>query len=114
MTLVIPMVRRYSDVQFEFFTVDGLESERGAVIIRDGEMMLEVECPGDRPYSIRGTVTRNFFVGQHQDRPDDVRVEAKWIRFDDIYIGTWIQEGTDYLFKFRLPSDPTEKSGMLP
>jgi hypothetical protein len=98
------MVQRHSGVQFEFFSAHGLESQRGAVIIREGEMVLEVECPDDRPYSIRGTVNREYFVGKHQDRPDDVPVEAKWIRLDDIYVGTWIEEGTDYLFTFRLPA----------
>jgi hypothetical protein len=106
-TWEISMVQRYSDVQFEFFGADGLESQRGVVIIRDGEMALEIECPDDRPYSIVGAVRNGFFVGQHRDLPDDVPVEAKWIRLDDIYIGTWVEDGQDYLFKFRLPADPT-------
>jgi hypothetical protein len=100
------MFRRYSDVQFEFLSaVDGLESERGVVIVRDGEMVLEVECPGDRPYSIRGTLSHDFFAGWHEDRTGDVAVVAKWIRLDNIYIGTWTEAGKDYLFKFRLPPD---------
>jgi hypothetical protein len=75
------------------------------VIVRDGEMVLEVECPGERCYSIRGRLIRDFFVGRHEDRLGDTPVDAKWIRLDDTYIGTWIEGGKDYLFKFQLPPD---------
>jgi hypothetical protein len=97
-------MERYTDVQFEFLSaLEGLELERGVVIVRDGEMVLEVECPGDRRYSIRGTLRRDFFVGRHEDQLGDTPVDAKWIRLDDIYIGTWIEGGNDYMFRFHLP-----------
>lgn len=73
-------------------------------------MVLEVECPGERPYTIPGKSVRNFFHGHHKGMPDDERVEAKWIRLDEIYIGTWLEQGIEYLFTFSLP-DTGQTSG---
>ena len=97
------MANTSNDVLFEFFGADGLEQARGKVIWRDGEMALEVDCPGDRPYSIRGIPHRDFLRGRHQDQPNDVAVEAKWVCLDDLYIGIWIEDRREYLFRFRLP-----------
>jgi hypothetical protein len=70
-------------------------------------MVLEVECPGkERPYTIRGKAVRHYFQGRHEGLPDDVPVQAKWIRLDDIFIGTWVEAGRDYLFTFRIPDTP--------
>ena len=98
------MVQRWTDVQFEFVSLAGdTYAYSGTVIARDEEMVLELECPGERPYLICGQAIGEFFRGAHQGLPDDVPVTAKWIRLDDIYIGMWIEEGIDYVFIFRLP-----------
>ena len=97
-------MQRHDNVRFEFLGGDdALVALRGTVIVRDDEMVLEVECRDDRPYSIRGTPRRGFFIGRHEGLPGDVAVEAKWTRLDDIFIGTWVEGGMDYVFKFRLP-----------
>ena len=102
------MAQRYTDVQFEVVSLGGVPwSYRGTVIVRDGEMLLEVEVPDERPYVIRGKASGDFFQGRHEGLPDDPPVQAKWIRLDDIYIGTWLEEGIDYLFKFSLPTEAT-------
>jgi hypothetical protein len=96
--------QRYDNVLFEFLSgADKPIASRGMVIIRESEMVLEIECPGDRPYLIKGKQKQDYYSGEHEGSPDDVSVEAKWTRLDDIFIGTWIEEGIDYLFKFRLP-----------
>ena len=94
----------YVDVEFEFLSAKKDLTELGIVIQRDDEMVLEVECNGDPedPYLICGKAERGFFHGRHKGKlPDDVTVEAKWTRLDDIYIGIWIEDGVDYFFKFR-------------
>jgi hypothetical protein len=96
---------RYVDVEFEFLCPEQDLTERGIVILRDGEMVLEVECNGDPidPYLICGKAERGFFQGRHKGKiPEDVTVDAKWTRLDDIYIGIWTEDGEDYFFKFRL------------
>ena len=33
----------------------------------------------------------------------NVPARAKWILLDGLYIGIWIEQGKEYLFKIRLP-----------
>lgn len=102
--------QRYDDVLFQFLSAgDELGLSRGTVIVRDHEMVLEVECPDDRPYLIRGEPRQGFWAGGHQGLPDDVPIQAKWTRLDDIFIGTWLEEGIDYVFTFHLPQDTEAK-----
>jgi hypothetical protein len=96
-------MKRYDAVDFEFVCADDTSSiQRGVVIVRDTEMVLEVECPGDRPYLIRGKAHDGYYAGVHEGLPEDVPVSAKWTRLDDIWIGTWLEDGFDYLFTFRI------------
>jgi hypothetical protein len=104
--LVCHMPQRWPKVQFEFVSLAGdVDASSGTVLVRDGEMVLEVECPGDRPYVIRGKAIDGLYRGIHQGQPGDVPVAAKWIRLDDIYIGTWREAGIEFLFTFRLPEE---------
>jgi hypothetical protein len=64
-------------------------------------MLLEVELPGDKLYVSRGQARESFFEGVHEGLPGDVPVLAKWTRLDDIWIGTWLEGGIDYLFTFQ-------------
>lgn len=95
---------RHDNVQFEFLSAgDEPVASRGTVIVRQDEMVLEVEDPDERPYLIKGKRRQGFWAGRHEGLPGDVPVEAKWTRLDDIFIGTWLQKGIDYVFMFRLP-----------
>ena len=99
---------KFNDVEFEFLSLAKdvtVGPSRGAVILRDREMMLEIEYHGERPYNIRGNATGNFFSGRHEGIPGHIQVNAKWTRLDDIYIGTWVEEGREFVFKFRLPEE---------
>jgi hypothetical protein len=96
-------MKRYPTVSFEFVSADDASSiQRGVVIVRDMEMVLEIECPGDRPYLIRGKACEGFYEGVHEGLAGDIPVHAKWTRLDDLWIGTWLEDGFDYLFTFRL------------
>src|SRR4051794_33030206 len=99
---------RYKNVSFELLGAGDSEAVhralRGTVIVRDGEMVLEVELPGDRPYLIKGKECDGFYAGAHDGHKDDVPVYARWTRLDNIWIGMWVEEGYDYLFSFELPS----------
>lgn len=96
--------QRYDNVLFDFLSAgDEPSALRGTVIVREQEMFLEVEYPDDRPYSIRGKAQQGFWAGVHEGLSDDASVQAKWTRLDDIFIGTWLEDGIDYVFTFRLP-----------
>ena len=84
----VESVQRHEKVLFEFLSEgDDPISAAGTVIVREGEMYLEVDCPRDRPYSIRGRACHGFWHGHHKGLHDDVPVEAKWAKLDDIFIG---------------------------
>lgn len=94
---------RYRDVHFEFLSARHEPLiHRGTVITRDKEMVLELECVSNTPYLIRGKDRGTFFEGEHEGHPQDDPVHAKWTRLDDMWVGTWIEAGADYLFTFRL------------
>lgn len=97
--------QRFDNVLFEFLSAgDEPVDYRGTVIVRALETVLELEVPDcSRPYLIKGKPREGFWAGRHEGLPDDVRVEAKWTRLDDVFIGTWVEEGIDYVFTFRLP-----------
>jgi transcriptional regulator with XRE-family HTH domain len=106
----------YTNVLFEFLCAGTKpRSLRGIVIIRDREMVLEVQLPGDRPYLIKGVVGDGFFEGDHEGLVDDIPVHAKWNRLDDLWIGTWHEDGIEYLFTFRLrgPDKTSETAQIL-
>ena len=97
------MSPRYSNVRFDFLSADeDPESPNGTVIVRGNEMILEVELAGDRPYVIKGRSTPHGFHGKHDGQTGDVPVTATWADIGGEYVGVWIQEGKDYLFRFRL------------
>src|SRR5262249_33462889 len=99
------MPTRHDRVVFEFFhATEQPEVLYGEVLIRNGEMILEVELPEEGPYHIRGERLDTFFQGRHEGQPGDVPVRAKWILLDDMYVGIWVEDGKEYMFKFCLPS----------
>jgi hypothetical protein len=89
--------------EFEFFhAVDPSEVLQGFVLFREGEMILDIPVPDDTPYDIRGKAKGEYFEGRHKERPGDYPAQAKWILLDDTYVGIWIEDRNEYLFKFRL------------
>ena len=98
------MPKCFKDVEFEFLSGTEHLSLRGTVIVRDHEMVLDIYCPDFTPYLIHGKSTGVFYSGRHEG-VQDVRVDAKWTCLDDIYIGTWVEYGMDFVFKFRLEEE---------
>ena len=66
-------------------------------------MVREVESRNDRHYRVSAKAVGGFFRGRHKGLSDDAPVGTKWIRLDDLRIGTWAEEGIDYLFTFQPP-----------
>ena len=98
-------MKRYSPVTFEIVGEDGRSRKpRGVVIVRDTEMVLEVECPGDQAYLIRGKDCGGFYDGFNEGLEGDVPVHATWSCQGGTYKGTWVEDNEDYTFSFRLPA----------
>lgn len=94
---------RNQPAEFEFVhATDGLTVRQGFVLCREDEMILDIEEPDNGRWNIRGTARNGFFQGRHEGPADDVQARAKWILLDDLYIGIWIEQGQEYLFRIRL------------
>lgn len=97
------MSPRYRNVRFDFLSADeDPDSPNGTVIVRENTMTVEVELAGDRPYLIEGRSTEHGFHGRHEGMPGDVPVTATWADIGGEYVGLWIEDGKDYLFRFTL------------
>lgn len=100
------MANSFENMTFEFFSArEGAEECVGTVIIRDPEMILEVDCGDERPYTIVGHRQGDAFVGAHQGQEGDESVHVEWTQLGGEWVGIWTQEGTRYLFAFMLPRD---------
>lgn len=95
---------RHDEVRFRFLD-PGEDCElHGTVLIREGEMVLDIPG-GCGPYLVKGKAREHWFEGMNSD-PSGNPVEAKWARLGELYVGVWIEssdDGTDdYFFSFRL------------
>ncbi len=89
--------------EFEFVHArHGHTLSQGFVLCRQDEMLLDIEEPDNGRWNIRGKANNGFFEGRHEGPAGDVQARAKWILLDDVYLGTWIEEGQEYFFKIRL------------
>jgi hypothetical protein len=89
-----------------------IEGEVGEVQINEDrtQMALDIPCPDDLPYMIRGRrLPDGHFSGRHVGQPDDEGVLASWREVEDgHWEGQWretnVDPGEEVLqFTFRLP-----------
>jgi hypothetical protein len=88
--------RTYSDVYFDF--VSGSHEPttgRGTVVDRGDEMILDVLSEGIT-YVITGKSYGSYFVGTGDG------VNARWSNIGSGFIGTWIEEGDEWFFRFAV------------
>jgi hypothetical protein len=98
--------RRHNDVDFHFLGA-GEDPEDsylpGTVIVRDGEMVLEIPG-GYGPYWISGKARETWFEGKNSYPQRTYETAAKWALVGGTYVGIWIEDGFEYLFSFELSS----------
>jgi hypothetical protein len=103
---------KYEQVRFLWLSLDEEFAEStGEVIIRNtdkgSEMVLEIRDPqNESPYLIIGqsNTGKSYFSGINTAHDKTTEVEASWAEIDrSDYIGRWIEDGDEYLFKFSLP-----------
>jgi hypothetical protein len=97
-------VARYKDVEFEFGVLPD-ESFVGTVLVRDNEMVLDLQDEnGKSLWLIVGKPSVPFFEGRNNAGALTPRVHAKWIDFGQrVYRGYWIEDVYEDSFCFRLP-----------
>jgi hypothetical protein len=73
--------------------------------VRDSEMILDMK--GYDPYLIRGELRENHFVGHNEHKDAKSAVSAKWTSLGDVFVGQWVEDSLEYLFRFQLQKAPT-------
>jgi hypothetical protein len=78
--------------RFRFVSTEDDEEYSGSIIERESEMVLEIPWTGDEPYTVVGHRSGNWFLAAGS-------IVARWVSVDDAWIGTWVEDGTEYLFR---------------
>src|SRR5438046_9515114 len=91
---------RHEDVSFRFLGHKWDNRLSGTVIVRDGEMVLEVSGSESGPYSIAGKAHSHWFEGKNSVHGMQYAVDAKWADLGGTCVGIWVEDGQEYLFSF--------------
>ena len=99
----IKAVPQRHEAWFRFLTFADDDCQgKGTVLIDGDKMVLEITADQDFvPNTIMGRKCQEWFKGQNI-LSNESPVKAKWAFLGDIYVGTWIEDGTEYLFSFSL------------
>lgn len=103
----------YSNVKLTFLSADEVMAEYVATIRRsDSEMIIDIPAdqgPDQGPYLVRGRLVNSFYAGQDEvTDAQPVDIVARWAELGDVWVGWWCEEGSEYLFTFRLPRHSSE------
>lgn len=98
-------MRRFDGIEFQFLSLDAAVTEAGSVAIRDDIMVIDIpQQRGGEACLVEGRLSGHVYVGENILRHEvPLRIEARWIDVGGIYAGTWLEEGTELFFSFRLP-----------
>ncbi len=100
--------KRYDGVVFRFYHPDDNVLLNGSVIVRANKMVIDICDPdSESPYLIDGELHENFYSGTNSAVGGTSEVAAKWAKLGNIYVGLWIELGSDYLFSFELIKEGT-------
>jgi hypothetical protein len=94
--------RKHANVEIQF-NQDIPVAHPCTVLLRDGEMVIDMQDPGRvTKYLIVGKSVKYFFQGINTAGPQMPKVLAKWVQLGNIFVGHWLEEGQEYLFSFEL------------
>ncbi len=100
------MTKRHEKVEIRFLSSDDDIVLIGTVLLRDSNMVLDIQDPnGAGPYLIVGKHRNHFFEGTNSAHGAVQNVKAKWAELDGTYVGLWVENGYEYLFSFHLPRE---------
>jgi hypothetical protein len=103
-------VKKYERVEFQFLSLDEAETENGTVLIRDDQMVIDIQdTDGATVYLITGSASEHLFVGGNSAGQHMPRVQATWVKLNRKYVGDWVEDGYEYLFSFELTQERLEQ-----
>jgi hypothetical protein len=98
---------KHEGLEFWILSESGASHYRGTVVLRPSEMVLEINDERGGTYLLPGRLTGGTYNAIETNPPPGARpVRARWTRLGPYYVGTWLEEGADNLFKFRLGLEP--------
>lgn len=101
--------KKYENIEFQFLSLDEAETENGAVLIRDNQMVIDIQdTNGATVYLITGKASKHLFVGDNSAGQHMPRVQATWVKLNRRYVGDWVEDGYEYLFSFELTQESFE------
>lgn len=98
-----------------FFCEDYDETRSAEVLVRRGEMVLDISSPDpSKRYLVRGKLYSGPLIGTEdlvaywagRDELEDAApadIVARWTLLGDVFVGVWIEDGDEYLFRFGVP-----------
>jgi len=85
------------------FDVGIPEAEEATVLLRDGEMVIDMQEPdGVTKYLIVGKPKGYYFQGVNSAGPRMPKVRVSWVKLGKVFVGQWLEDGQEYLFSFEL------------
>lgn len=86
----------------EFYNADDAFFLDGEVAERPDGMTLEIQGDGPVPeYIVVGQLQGHLYQGTNVSRVPHAReVRARWTKIGTRFVGTWTEEGEDYVFWF--------------
>jgi hypothetical protein len=95
---------RFEGVEFWIISDTSADHLTGVVLVRPGEMVLEIHQGRDGLYHLPGTLAGQVYNAREKGAPDrSDPVRARWTRLGAYYIGIWVESGYEALFRFKLP-----------
>lgn len=74
--------------------------------VKDGitEMIIDIQDRhAEEPHLIRGELRDYYFEGFNEYPTAKGTVHARWACVGDVYVGLWIENSVETLFKFQIP-----------
>jgi hypothetical protein len=96
--------------KFERVAVDFVSADRDPfsvradVLVRAGEMVLEIDFDGDRQVVVGARDKSGSYAADAQ--MDGLAVRARWTSLFDEHVGIWSVSGDGWFFRFRFPKPP--------
>jgi hypothetical protein len=95
------------EAELVLWNANGEENTTVKVVITGGGKQMAIECEraDGNGWAVLLKSKGPYFSAKNATRTSDLQVSARWVALDKTgreFVGIWIEEGNEYLFKFKL------------
>mgnify|MGYP003384325956 FL=1 len=100
----------YENISILVYNTETVTDTYSATVIdRGDEMVIDFPKQGENEaILLKGKKVDHYFAGTDELLFEGWELIARWSKLGDIYVGIWLQNGSESLFSFRLPKRPTK------